>query len=264
MVTHFQGHLLSGDHASRPLATDVNAGALYSCSTHSIVYQSDGATWSNWAVITGGGGGVTAHSALTGLTSGDDHTQYALDADVTAAIAAHAAAADPHTGYQQESEKGAANGYAALDSGTLVPVAQLGTGTPTGSKFLRDDRVFATPAGASPYASLEFEFGPAAAANDYRILRIPFDFTPTGWAILGDVSGTATFSLWLDTWANGQPTVADVAHGSAQPSVSGAIQIESTTLTGWTTPWLKGKALKVVLSTLTTMTQVTLSVDGTR
>jgi hypothetical protein len=38
-------------------------------------------------------------------------------------------------------------GYAPLDSGLLVPVANLGTGTPTGSKFLRDDRVWAVPAG---------------------------------------------------------------------------------------------------------------------
>jgi hypothetical protein len=42
---------------------------------------------------------------------------------------------------------GIVGGYAPLDSGLLVPVANLGTGTPTGSKFLRDDRVWAVPAG---------------------------------------------------------------------------------------------------------------------
>lgn len=42
-----------------------------------------------------------------------------------AAIATHEAAPDPHTGYQRESEKGAANGYAALDGSTKVPVIQL-------------------------------------------------------------------------------------------------------------------------------------------
>jgi hypothetical protein len=42
---------------------------------------------------------------------------------------------------------GIVGGYAPLDSGLLVPVANLGTGTPTGLKFLRDDRVWAVPAG---------------------------------------------------------------------------------------------------------------------
>jgi hypothetical protein len=36
--------------------------------------------------------------------------------------------------------------HSTLSSGT-VPVAQLGTGTPTGSKFLRDDSTWATPSG---------------------------------------------------------------------------------------------------------------------
>lgn len=40
-------------------------------------------------------------------------------------IAEHASAADPHTGYQKESEKGAASGYASLGSDVKVPVAQL-------------------------------------------------------------------------------------------------------------------------------------------
>lgn len=63
-------------------------------------------------------------------------------------IVAHVAAADPHTQYQKESEKGAANGYASLGAGGLVPIPQLATGTPDGTKFVRDDGTLATPAGA--------------------------------------------------------------------------------------------------------------------
>lgn len=40
-------------------------------------------------------------------------------------LSTHAAASDPHTGYQLESEKGAVNGYAELDSDGYVPVGQL-------------------------------------------------------------------------------------------------------------------------------------------
>jgi len=58
------------------------------------------------AIPGGGGGGVTAHSALTGLTVGNDHTQYQLS-----------------------SAKGAASGYASLDASVLVPIAQIPTGT---------------------------------------------------------------------------------------------------------------------------------------
>lgn len=49
------GLLLTGTHAARPAATAVGSGALYSCSTHLLIYQSDGATWSTWATLTGSG-----------------------------------------------------------------------------------------------------------------------------------------------------------------------------------------------------------------
>jgi hypothetical protein len=47
-----------------------------------------------------------------------------------AMVDAHGAAADPHVGYQLRSERGAASGYAALDSGGRVPAAQLPTSPP--------------------------------------------------------------------------------------------------------------------------------------
>lgn len=49
----------------------------------------------------------------------------AADARVTSGIATHTGLADPHTQYQRESEEGTANGYASLDSSSLVPLSQL-------------------------------------------------------------------------------------------------------------------------------------------
>lgn len=53
MTTRFADHLLTGNHASRPTATTVPEGTLYSCTTHSLIYQSDGATWSTYATLGG-------------------------------------------------------------------------------------------------------------------------------------------------------------------------------------------------------------------
>src|SRR3990172_9323700 len=44
---------------------------------------------------------------------------------VDAQVADHASAADPHTGYQKESEKDAASGYAGLTAGTKLNLAQM-------------------------------------------------------------------------------------------------------------------------------------------
>lgn len=63
--------------------------------------------------------------------------------------AVHDGTGDPHAQYQKGSEKGVANGYAALDSGILVPRAQLGTGTPSSAVFLRGDGTWAAPPAGS-------------------------------------------------------------------------------------------------------------------
>lgn len=47
------GLLATGDHASRPAANSVGSGALYSCTDHGLVYQSDGSSWSTWATLSG-------------------------------------------------------------------------------------------------------------------------------------------------------------------------------------------------------------------
>jgi hypothetical protein len=94
-------HLI-GLAADRPTAAPTNEGYYWTSTdvAGGTTYRSNGTAWV--AIAAGVSSVVTAHSALSGLTSGDDHTQY-----------------------QKESEKGVANGYASLDSGILVPVAQL-------------------------------------------------------------------------------------------------------------------------------------------
>jgi hypothetical protein len=49
MTTRYADHVLGPDtHANRPAATAVPEGCLYACTTHALVYKSDGATWSTY------------------------------------------------------------------------------------------------------------------------------------------------------------------------------------------------------------------------
>lgn len=58
MGSRFADHILpAGLTVDRPLATDVPVGTLYPSTDDSIIYQSDGAAWSTWADMGGGGGG---------------------------------------------------------------------------------------------------------------------------------------------------------------------------------------------------------------
>lgn len=72
-------------------------------------------------------GGTWASPTVDASHSGSTHaaTQAAAEATAAGALTGHAAAADPHTVYQLESQKGSANGYAGLDAGSKVAAANL-------------------------------------------------------------------------------------------------------------------------------------------
>lgn len=75
----------AGDHASRPAAGSVGSGALYACSDHTKLYQSDGSTWSDWFDPTALGGGSAADLAADRviLTGGDITTSSGTFVDAT-------------------------------------------------------------------------------------------------------------------------------------------------------------------------------------
>jgi len=54
------------------------------------------------------------------ISTGNLHPEYTDATELATAVSDHAGASDPHTGYQKESEKDAASGYAALDASSLV------------------------------------------------------------------------------------------------------------------------------------------------
>jgi hypothetical protein len=72
--------------------------------------------------VGGGGGDPVATTVIQGVSKVDNNS---AGNPVALTSAGHGSAADPHTQYALDSEKGAASGLATLDGSSLVPVAQL-------------------------------------------------------------------------------------------------------------------------------------------
>lgn len=128
---------------------------IYSGSTLTIyVYNLSAGAWETFEG--GANPATTVESETTfGISSAvgtgtkyarDDHTH----GSPTDPVTAHEAAATVHaasTNLEKIASKGAANGYAGLDATTKVPTAQLATGTPSSSNFLRGDRTWSAASG---------------------------------------------------------------------------------------------------------------------
>ena len=120
---------------------------------------------------------------------------------------------------------GAASGYASLDDSGRVPAAQLGSGTPDGSKFLRDDGSWQAVAGVGGVRYLTFIVpGTLVVATNLARLLVPFacapvecranvDGAPTGAGITLDLhydANAGASGAGATIWANQaqRPTIA--------------------------------------------------------
>lgn len=68
---------------------------------------------------------TNANDAIKALEAKVGINSSAVTTSLDYKINTHLSAADPHAQYQKEIEKGAASGYASLDSSVLVPLAQI-------------------------------------------------------------------------------------------------------------------------------------------
>lgn len=89
-------------------------------------------------------------------------------------------------------------------------------------------------------------------------LEMPYSATLTGWQLLADQAGSIVVDLWTSTYAAYPPTSADSITGTAQPTLSGTLTAESTTLTGWTTALSEGSILRVNVNSASTVERVLL------
>lgn len=116
-----------GTGASDAATARTNLGAAAASHAHTSADVSDFTEAAQDAV--GGALTDTASVDLTYSDVGNTISAAVLPAGVDHNSLANLTTGDPHTQYQQESEKGAANGYASLDAATRVPQGQIASGT---------------------------------------------------------------------------------------------------------------------------------------
>jgi len=90
---------------------------------------------------------------------------------------------------------------------------------------------------------------------------IPLTGTIQSVRLLADQSGSIVMDVFLDTFANFPPTVADTITASAKPTIVSTTKDEDTTLTGWTTAVTKGSVLGFNVDSITTITRITLELE---
>lgn len=127
------------------------------------------------------------------------------------------------------------------------------------------------PAGADgANGPVTFEFGingqgselEAGAVTEW--IYLPYNATITGWVILGDVSGSITFDVWVDALANFPPTVADSIVGDVPPSVTTALKNSGTNLTNWDPDLTTGDVMMVNIDSVSGFTKAKLIIYGVR
>jgi hypothetical protein len=95
-------------------------------------------------------------------------------------------------------------------------------------------------------------------------IPVPYACTVTEWEVDGKESGSIVLDIWMDTYANYPPTVADTITGSDKPTLSLVQKNKSTALTGWTTALPLASCLAVNVDSVSTVTQITLLLKVTK
>lgn len=99
----------------------------------------------------------------------------------------------------------------------------------------------------------------STGVKGYR--SIPVTGTIVSARLLADQVGDVVIDVWMDTFANYPPDVADSITAAAPPTISSDDSSEDTTLTGWTTAVVAGDVLGFNVDSVTTITRVTLELE---
>jgi hypothetical protein len=123
--------------------------------------------------------------------------------------------------------------------------------------------ISAAPPSIISTAGITIDGGASSPATGSKgFLQVPFSGTITGWTVIGDVSGSASFTVKKSTFAAFPTNTSIVA--AAPPALASQQNATSTTLTGWTTAIVAGDVLEFVLASATTVKRLVLELQITR
>ena len=185
------------------------------------------------ALITGTGelGGTAAAPTVNATHSGSTHVATLLDA------------------------KGDLIGASAADTPARVPASTDG--------YKLEWRASATPGvqGVKDYVPLVFIIdGGGATITTGQKGHIPLleNLTIEGWTILADQSGSIVVDVWMDTYANFPPTVADTIAGTEKPTLSTAQKNQDVSLSSFDTTLDGGSVLAFNVDSVTAVQRVSI------
>lgn len=101
-------------------------------------------------------------------------------------------------------------------------------------------------------------------ADEQAWVQVPYDCTITSYELTADQSGSIVIDLWVDTYGNFPPTVADTITASAKPTLSSAQKATDSTLTGWTKTLTAGDYLLANVDSASTLEKAVLIINVTR
>ena len=146
-----------------------------------------------------------------------------------------------------------------------IPIVSFTHATNGAIAAVTDEREFTRPAG---FQIVVADAGAVITTGIKFDLEVVADMEMTSWSCLGDASGTVQFDLWVDSYANFPPTVADtITTGGTKPNLSGATKNQGSMADYATVKLTKGQILRVNVDSSpapATVTRVLLALKGWR